>query len=458
MTTVVVGAGLAGLVCARSLAAGGEDVRVLERSERPGGVVRTEHREGFLVELGPNTVRPTPELLAIVRDLGLESEMLFSSPRLPRYIDWNGALHAMPSSALAFARTPLLSRAGKMRLLHEPFVRRAALASPPESVRAFFTRRLGPEVADRFVAPFVSGVFAGDPARLSASDAFPALARGERRHGSLLATAIAAIRGRDRSGRRSGPRGLLSFRSGLETLPRALAASLGDRLVAGTSVESIAPERDGWVVRSSAGTMRADRVILACAAAESAHFVREFDAEAAVSLSSIPYPPVAVLHFAWPADALRAPLAGFGHLVVPAAGRRVLGAVWSSSLFSGRAPDGQTLVTAFAGGATDPASARLTDGELETIAACELSHSLGATSPPRLVALTRWPRAIPQYEIGHAHRMGVLARAEARWPGLVFLGAYRGGISVGDVVKNALAVPRADRAETPAPELMGRLR
>ena len=456
MTTIVVGGGLAGLVCARSLAASGEDVRVLERSDRPGGVVRTERREGFLLELGPNTVRPTPELLAIVRELGLESEMVLSSPRLPRYIDWNGALHALPSSPLALARTPLLSRTGKLRLLREPFVSRASVASGPESVRAFFTRRLGAEAADRFIAPFVSGVFAGDPSRLSASDAFPALARGERQHGSLFATAVGAVRRRDRS--RARTRGLLSFRSGLETLPRALAAALGDRFAGETSVESISPESGGWLVRSTHGAVRAQRVILACAAGESARFVREFDAQAAVALSSIPYPPVSVLHFSWPAHALPAPLEGFGHLVVPTPGRRVLGAVWSSSLFSGRAPEGQTLVTAFAGGAADSAAARLPDDELERMAARELSDTLRATSPPRLIALTRWPRAIPQYEIGHAHRMSVLSRAEARWPGLLFLGSYRGGISVGDVVKNALSVPPADRAESPAPELMERLR
>ncbi|MEP6802677.1 MAG: protoporphyrinogen oxidase [Acidobacteriota bacterium] len=455
MTTVVVGGGLAGLICARSLAAGGEDVRVLEKSDRPGGVVRTERRDGYLLELGPNTVRPTPELLAIVRELGLESEMVLSNPGLPRYIDWNGALHALPSSPLALARTRLLSRKGKMRLLGEPFVSRAAVPSRPETVRSFFTRRLGAEAADRFIAPFVAGIFAGDPSRLSASDAFPTLARGERQNGSLFATAIDALRRRDRS--RPRVRGLLSFRNGLETLPSALGAALGERLETETSVESIRPQSGGWIVQSSRGPIQAERVILACAAGESARFVRDFDAEAAVALSSIPYPAVSVLHFSWPAQALRAPLIGFGHLVVPTRGRRVLGAVWSSTVFPGRAPEGQTLVTAFVGGAGDTAAARLSDDELERIASRELSESLGATAPPRLIALTRWPRAIPQYEIGHAHSMEVLERVEARWPGLLFLGSYRGGISVGDVVKNALAVPPVDLAESPAPELMARL-
>ncbi len=455
MTTIVIGAGLAGLVCARSLTANGEDVRVLERSDRPGGVIRTERREGFLLEMGPNTVRPTPELLRLVRDLGLESEVLLSDSRLPRYIDWNGALHEVPSSPLSLARTPLLSRRGKLRLAGEPFVRRASLSAPPETVRAFFSRRLGSEVADRVIAPFVSGIFAGDAGRLSAADAFPALARGERLRGSLFATAIGAMRKRDRSVPRV--RGLLSFRNGLETLPRALGAALGPRLETGTAVESISPGNGGWVVRTSRGAFDADRVVIASAAGDAARFVREFDAEAFVALSSIPSPPVAVLHFSWPASALPGGLRGFGHLVVPAPGRRVLGAVWSSSLFSGRAPEGELLVTAFAGGARDPGAADLPEQELARIAGREVRESVGAASGPRLVALTRWPRAIPQYEIGHGHRMSVLARAESRWPGLAFLGSYRGGISVGDVVKSALAIPSADLAQRPAAELMAPL-
>ncbi|MEP6767689.1 MAG: protoporphyrinogen oxidase [Acidobacteriota bacterium] len=454
--TIIIGAGLAGLVCARSLAAKGEDVRVLERSDRPGGVIRTERREGFLLEMGPNTVRPTPELLALVRDLALESEVVFSDHRLPRYIDWNGALHRLPSSPISLARTSLLSRRGKLRLAREPFVRRAPLSAPPETVRMFFSRRLGTEIAERVIAPFVSGIFAGDPNRLSAAEAFPGLARGERLHGSLFATAVAAMRKRDRSAPRV--RGLLSFRNGLEALPRALAASLGPRLETGTAVESISPGNGGWVVRTSRGAFEAHRVVLASAAGDAARFVRDFDAEAFVALSSIPSPPVAVLHFSWPVSALPRGLGGFGHLVVPAPGRRVLGAVWSSSLFPGRAPEGEFLVTAFAGGARDPGAADLPEEALARTAGGELRRSVGAASDPRLVAWTRWPRAIPQYEIGHEHRMAVLARAESRWPGLAFLGSYRGGISVGDVVKSALAIPAADLAQRPAPELMAPLR
>ncbi len=158
------------------------------------------------------------------------------------------------------------------------------------------------------------------------------------------------------------------------------------------------------------------------------------------ALDAIPHPPLAVLHLAWPGvGASRLRSRGFGHLVVPQPGRRILGAVWSSSLFPGRAPEGQVLLTAFVGGARDPEAAGFPEAELLGVASRELAQSLGASGIPRLVHVTRHARAIPQYTRGHTGRLVTLAHAERRLPGIHFLGNYRGGISVGDVVRNALA-------------------
>jgi len=448
VTAVVVGGGIAGLVAARVLARRGEDVRLLEASDRVGGVIRSERTEdGFLIELGPNTVRPTPELLALIRDLGLEGEMLFSDPRAPRWLAWKGRLHALPSSPGSFLTTPLLSSGGKLRVLAEPFVPRRAYdaglsAESDESVHAFFARRTGPQIAERFVDPFVSGIFAGDPDRLSVEAAFPALARGEREHGSLLRWALHARRQRVRT---AVPkvRGLLSFREGLVTLPRAIAAELGDRVETTTAVRALAPSETGWTLDTTKGAASASRLILACPAAAAARLIAPFAPEVAAALDAIPAPPVSVLHLAFRRSALSAPLRGFGHLVVRTPGRRILGAVWSSSLFPGRAPEGTEPVTAFAGGSRDPEAARLGDSELLALASRELRDLLGAREDPVLVRRTAWDAAIPQYEIGHGARIAALERAESRWKRLTFLGAYRGGISVGDVVRSAAAAAAA---------------
>jgi oxygen-dependent protoporphyrinogen oxidase len=434
--TVIVGGGMAGLTAALARVRAGGETILLERSAEPGGVVRTVRRGGFLLEAGPNTVRPTPELLALVERVGLQNEMLVSSPRLPRFVDFRGRLHELPMSPLALLTTPLLSLSGKLRLAAEPLRRDAPPAA--ESAHDFFARRLGPEIAERIVAPFVSGIFAGDSRELSARDAFPAPVRWEREGGSLLLGAVREAR-RNRSGG-ARVRGLLSFREGLAALPRAMAHVLGGVFRPATPVERIGPAAGRFAVRTATGEIEADEVILAAPASEAAELVRPFAPEAGAALASMPQPPLAVLHLAWKSAALRRPLDGFGHLVVPDPSRRILGAVWSSSVFPGRAPEGQALLTVFLGGARDPEAPSLPDSRLVDLATRDLEAEGLVSGAPELLMVTRWARSIPQYTNGHADRLAALARAETRWPGLRFVGNARGGISVGDVVKTAAGV------------------
>jgi protoporphyrinogen/coproporphyrinogen III oxidase len=287
--------------------------------------------------------------------------------------------------------------------------------------------------------PFVAGIFAGSAGKLSAAAAFPTLLEWESEHGSLLRGAIAARRSRP-----TGPplpRGLLSFRDGLETLPRALDLALGAALRTGVAVRAIAPhDAAGWTVSTDAGDLEAHRLVVAVPASRAAELVAGFAPEAARALSEIPHPPLAVLHLSWPESALGRRLDGFGHLVCPDPRRRILGAVWSSALFPGRAPAGQALFTVFFGGTRDPEGATLPDDELTTLAARDFESEGLTRGSPRMILATRWPRAIPQYERGHAGRIAALAAAERRWPGLHLLGNYRGGISVADVVRAGMEI------------------
>ncbi|HEY6929375.1 MAG TPA: protoporphyrinogen oxidase [Thermoanaerobaculia bacterium] len=435
--TIVIGAGLSGLVHAYKLARSGRDVLVLEASDRAGGVVRTEKQDGFQLELGPNTVRPTPELWALAGDLGLQAEALLVSSRAPRYIDFGGKLHPLPMSPIALARTRLLSPKGKLRLLAEPFIRTPVPGS--DTVRSFFARRLGPQVAERMVEPFVSGIFAGDGTRLSASACFPKLTRWERERGSLLAGAL-ADRFAGRSSAKSPVRGLLSFREGLETLPRAIASALGGRLVRKTPAVKVIRFGNAWTVRTMDEELPASRVVIATPASEAARLAETFAPPAARALASIPLPPLAVLHLAWPIAAFTRIPEGFGHLVVPQTGRRILGAVYTSSLFPDRAPDGQVLMTVFLGGSRDPQAPALSETELVGHALRDLDAALGIRGEPKVVRLTRYTNALPQCDLGHESRLKILADTEQSWPGIAFIGNYRGGMSVGDVVRNALAL------------------
>ena len=435
--TVVVGAGLSGLAAAHGLASRGEEVLVLEAADRAGGVVHSERRDDYLLEAGPNTVRPAPELWRLIEDLGLAGEVLVADPRSPRYVDFGGRLHPVPMSPSALMSSTLLSAGGKLRLLAEPFRPRGRATE--ESVAAFVARRLGPEVAERLVDPFVAGIFAGDASRLSVEAAFPTLSRWEREHGGLLAGAIAQRMRRSPGTAERAPAGLLSFREGLETLPRALARSLGSALRYGAAVRAVAPHHHGWTVTTERDDLDCDRVILAAPAGCAGALVSSFAPEAALALRGIPHPPLAVLHLSWEEASMMRPLRGFGHLVAPGANRRILGAVWSSSLFAGRAPAGRALLTVFLGGSRDPDVLELSNEELVAAAARDLESEGLVRGAPAPILVTRYGRAIPQYERGHAAVVASLAQAERTFPGLRFLGNYRGGVSVADVIRTGLA-------------------
>ncbi|HSE64789.1 MAG TPA: protoporphyrinogen oxidase [Thermoanaerobaculia bacterium] len=434
MTTAVVGGGLSGLVRAHALLARGEPVLLFEEADQPGGVVRTERQDGFLLELGPNTVRPTAELWSLVQTLGLEKDALLADPRTPRFIDFGGRLHEVPSSPGGLAKSRILSARGKLRLLAEPFVRQGDPAT--ETVADFFARRLGHEVAERLVEPFVSGIWGGRGDRLSVAHAFPLLARWESTSGGIARGGISAMRNRPKNAPR-GKRGLLSFREGLTTLPRRLAAELGARARFGSRVESIRQSNFGWTLSVAGQDVSAERVCIAAPAREAARLADSFAPEAAGALRTIPSAPLVVLHLA---SSERPRLSGFGHLVVPQEGRRILGAIWSSSLFAGRAPEGRALFTVFLGGARDPEALRLTDGALVDVASRDL-RAVGLPRSLETIRVTRYTGAIPQYDAGHGERIETLASVERRQPGVFFLGNYRGGISVGDVVRSALLLP-----------------
>jgi oxygen-dependent protoporphyrinogen oxidase len=202
-------------------------------------------------------------------------------------------------------------------------------------------------------------------------------------------------------------------------------------------VNSLVPSGDGWKLSVPGQEIRADRICLAAPAPEAARLVDSFAPEASSALREIPHAPLAVLHLA---SAAPRRLEGFGHLVVPQKDRRILGAIWSSALFPGRAPEGRALFTVYLGGARDPGALDLSDDALVGVA----SHDLAAVGLPRspdLVSVTRYPAAIPQYEFGHGGRIEKLAETERRNSGLTFLGSYRGGVAVGDVVRSAVTLP-----------------
>ena len=439
---IVVGGGISGLACAWGLERRGVRVILLEAATRAGGCIGTVREQGCLFESGPNSALETTPLIAtLLRELGIDGARIEANPQSRnRYVLRAGKLVAVPLSPPAFLATPLFSIRAKLKLLREPFIR-AGNPGIEESVADFVRRRLGGEFLDYAINPFVGGVYAGDPEALSLSAAFPRLHELEQQYGSLIRGQLLGARARARDPEKSKQSAaMFTFQDGMQTLTDAIARRLA-RVELGSKVSSVAVGGDGCtVVALSAGGRRefhARAVLLAVPAYAAAKLVAPWAPQAAAELAAIPYPPVAVVHDVYRRSTIGHPLDGFGVLVPQREHRKILGTIFSSALFENRAPDGRALLTTFIGGTRQPELALLDDDGISGLVQAEHAVTLGASGRPERVRVTRWPRAIPQYTLGHARRIACVEGAEQMFRGLFFCANYRGGIAIGDCVKSA---------------------
>jgi oxygen-dependent protoporphyrinogen oxidase len=438
---LVIGAGVSGLTTAFQLSRAGFSVHVIEAAARAGGVIGSETRDGFLYERGPNSMLDssgmTTQLLA---RLGIENERVAVRARAKnRFVVRNGKPIALPVSPGGLLTTPLFSARAKLRLLTEPLV--PARSAADESIAAFVTRRAGAEFLDYAVEPFVAGIFAGDVNALSMNAALPRVHALEARHGGLIKGALASGRERSAAHGKPGAAKSFSFAKGMQTLTDALArqvsgVSLDTRAVAITHARGGALETE-LENRVERGRVSSRAVVIAVAASPAAALVRRFSSAAADVLESIDYAPIASVALSYARSEVGHPLDGFGFLVPRVENRRILGCLFSSSMFEGRAPPEHVLLTVFIGGQRNPELVRRSDEELVRLAAEELTPLIGTPAAPHFSAVTRWTSAIPQYTLGHLDRIAQLEAAEAALPGVFLCGSYRGGVSVGDCVRSA---------------------
>jgi oxygen-dependent protoporphyrinogen oxidase len=434
----VVGAGIAGLTIAFRLRATHE-VAVFEREAASGGKIRSQHVDGCVFDWGPNGfLSAAPELRELVGEAGLDAGLTEANPAAAkRSIYWRGALHELPAKPPRALTMSLLSAAGKARALGDLVVRRRA-ALEDESVAAFATRRFGREVAERIVAPALLGVSGGDAAATSVTALFPRLAAFEDEHGSV-------IRGMARAGRAAGR--FTGFGvSGMQRLTDALAAQLAEPVRVGCAAERIEPRAGGWRVHLAGGVFDADAVVLATPAYSTAELVAGWDAQLAHELRRIPYAPMRVAGIVFRSGDIRAPLDGFGFLAARGQGVRILGALYTSTLFPQQAPAETAYLRVFLGGATDPGAVDLELAAAEAVVRADLAHVLGVRAEPIAYHERVWNRAIPQYVLGHRDVLRAIDARVARQPGLFLAGnAYR-GLGVADTVRDAFAIARAVHA------------
>lgn len=444
--TVIVGAGPAGLAGGfwRAQQQPDAPLTVLEAADRPGGWVRSDVVDGYLCERGPQAIRPTPQLAALIAALGAEDARVEASPASKsRWIGRGGALIPTPGGPGGLVSSPLLSLRGQARLLKEPVV--AQGGRPGESVSEFMARRFGPEVVP-VVQAMVSGVFAGDADRLEIASAFPLLAGAEKAGGSVLRGIGKARRAQaegdpppDTEGGHG--RALMSFEGGVEGLVRILAAALGDSLQAGNGATELSREEGRWRVGTARGSILCDEVVLACPSGPASKLVAGIDAELSRELAAVPTASLASVYLGFSARDLPATLQGFGFLLEPGEATPVLGGLYCSSLFPSHAPDGQALVRVMMGGVRNPGTVDLSDAQLIDLATDALRRYGGLKVPVDFAHITRVRNAIPQYERGHAARLERIAERLRHHDGLTLRGNSYRAIAFGKQlgVKDAVA-------------------
>jgi oxygen-dependent protoporphyrinogen oxidase len=443
--TLVIGAGISGLSCAYALKKSGQNVVVLEAGARPGGVIQSSEERGYLVELGPQSFGATGAFGDLLQELGLNDQVLEAPAAAARYV-WTGErLVSVPMTLPAFLASDLLSWKSKCRVFFEPF----GTTCPPEgdeSVAAFTRRKFSDELFERLVDPFVSGIYAGDAEQISLRAAFPKVYEAEKSTGSVMRGMI-KLRQKSGAGRAVSSRRrsrLITFRSGNETLVRALADRLGRALCCHTAVEKIAKAGDGYLAEArrngASEQISCARLVIATPAGTAAGLLEGLAPEVSVSLAGIAYAPLAVVSLGYRREQIPHGLAGFGFLAPRSSGLRALGTVWNSSLFPDRAPQGQVLLTTFVGGASDPSIVALSPQELSEIVRRDLATVLGVTGPPAMQRVTQYTQAIPQYNLGHTERLEKARHALRAVPGLWVVGNYWKGPAVGACFENSLAV------------------
>ncbi len=440
----VVGGGISGLSAARELCRAGASVRLLERESRCGGVIRTDIVDGFVFDAGPDTLLGhKPAAIAMCRELELHDALV--PPLTPRttFVVRQGRLRGLPDTSVmglptdwkTLVTTRAFSWAGKARMAAEPFM--PGTTAPDESIASFVGRRFGGEAVAYLAEPLLAGLHRGDASRLSMRALFPRLADAERTHGSVVRSWRNAPR------LPPGRAGSMSLRGGLGQLVDRLRAALPPDVVV-SSADVLRIEQDGLFVTwlADGRAIRSRAVILALPAHAAGPVVTALDYELARLCSTIRYAPSVTVAMGYRGDRVRHPLRGWG-LVVPAGERLRLGSVtWVTSKWPHRAPAGHVLIRASLGRQCAAEALGASDAQVREWAAQDLRTLLGIDAEPVTSLVQRWPRAMPQLEVGHLERMAAIEWRLARLPGLFMSAAGFRGVGIPDCITDAQANAR----------------
>jgi oxygen-dependent protoporphyrinogen oxidase len=444
LDVLVVGGGISGLATATSLAQKGLSVAVWEREQRAGGKIQSDCYAGYLTEQAASMVMNfRPEVGQFIQRSGLES---LKTPRVAtqneqRYVMHQGRLQTIPKTLTGMIRSPLWSLRGKMRLLAEPLVPRTPQSC--ESVAAFVRRRLGAELLDKAMEPFIAGTLASDPEQADVRSVLPRMLALEQRYGSI---ALGVVVNKLLRRGTAMSQNIFSFTGGMSGMIQQLAGQSGLVFKSLHEVMMIEPAGDGWRVFAQTPegerNVRTRHLVLSTPAQDTANLIRQHDVELADLLSGIAYAPLNVVHIGFTRNAIGHPLNGMGFLVPGSERMRITGCQWMSSIFPQRAPEEHVLMTCYLGGCRLPQACDWSDDSCIDAVLSDLWNSLSLRSSPEMARVIRHRRALPLYHGNYHARCKHIELRAGAFPGLHLQANYLGGVSVRDRIAQALLLAR----------------
>lgn len=441
MSVIIIGGGISGLSLAYFLLERNPslDITVLEAEKKAGGKIWTDKTEGFLCEGGVNGFLDNrPKTLELAANLSLEPLRSSDNAR-KRYIFSNGRLNRLPESPPAFFSSNLLSVTGRLRIILEMVVPK--WNGGDETLAHFAQRRLGREAYEKLIDPMASGIFAGDPEKMSLKSCFPKVFNLEQKYGSLIRGMIKLQKEAKRTGKKvgAGPGGVLtSFHEGMETMINALTDFLGTRIKTGSPAVAIEKNSKGYIVYLRDGTrLEASGVVCATPAFNTAELVENLDKKLASILREIFYPSISVVCLGYRKEKIRRSLDGFGFLIPFREGRNILGTLWDSSIFPNRAPEGHVLLRTMLGGARRSALAEENEEKLINLVMEELQDIMEISAQPDFARVYTHRKGIPQYPAGHENRLQLIDNIINKISKLYITGNAYHGIGVNDCIENS---------------------
>lgn len=435
---IIVGAGIAGLTVAYELQKKGIPYQILEAGDKAGGVIRSLHIDGYELDAGPNSIGATPDTLSFLTEIGLKDVVMEASAASKnRFLVRNGQLHGISPNPVKIISSKYVSSGAKWRLFTESF-RKADKTTQEESVSSFVTRRFGAEIMEYVFEPVLSGIYAGNPDKLSIQEVLPILPKWEKTYGSVT-------KGMMKSKSEMGGRKIVAFKGGNQVLPEKLVSLLNTPLKLGAKVTGVTKGATDYIVQyeehGQTQMLNAKQVIFTTPSYATAGAITTLDVDLSATLKDLHYPHMGVLHLGFGKEAKEKIPEGFGFLVPHAEHKHFLGAICNSAVFPSRAPEGKVLFTVFVGGAQQESLfEEMGATHLQATVVKEFMELLGLTTPPELQKFSEWQKAIPQLNVGFAATREKIKTFEKQYPGIIIAGNYVTGVSIPGIIAAAKGI------------------